>query len=172
MYRKAYSYLDFNSSIIPNFMSDTASDQYGTWTILADTALTTDAYKMFNSDSNDYSQVRDKTLTNSVDILEPLELVLPNRMSIKPKQFSIICTSNTAAHTKIYGYNVSTSQYEALGTVQTSSTVASTKYINVTTDNYYSKFKLVLDHMTSGFSSGAVLKYYDIRLLSGTIRKG
>jgi hypothetical protein len=93
-------------------------------------------------------------------------------MSIQPKKFIITSGANTAAYTYIYGYNIATQQYEALNYVTCGASTPKDITMNISTQNYYSKFKLVLVHKTSGFSADAKTTYREIRLISGTIRKG
>lgn len=177
MYKKVYTFEDFNvgdsSTLIPIFTStNIATDKYGEWNIIENSQDGKEMYKAFNNNISDCGVAQDKTVPKFKPTLEPCELILPSGIAIKPTKFIINCAVNTALRTALYGYNTNTKQYEKLASVQTTYVAARNYTFNIQTNNYYNKFKLVCEHMTDGFSDAAFAKYYDIRLISGTIRKG
>ena len=133
--------------------SATGENEYGTWTIECDqTPANGNISNVFDGDSTTSTGWAARVTVNII-------LSLPSGVSIKPSKEHLAGSGNVLTY--FAGYNEATGEWEQLTTGFPGST-----YYAITTDNYFTKFKL----NTSGLSSrtGAVIK--ELAVTEGTIK--
>ena len=109
--------------------SATGENEYGTWTIECDQTPTSgDISNVFDGDDVTKTSWAARTI---VEIF----LSLPIGVSIKPSKVHLAGSGSFATY--FAGYNEETGEWEQLQTGFPSST-----YLDITTDNYFTKFKL------------------------------
>lgn len=145
----------------------TATNDYGEWVIWAETynSSSTPISKAFdNSTSTRYEPT--SISSNTQERLAGINL--PTGVTIKPTQiaFAISSNGNSSAASTIDGLN-ELGEWETIYTLPNSNSTQM-RYIDITTENYYSSFRLKLTRQSSLYTKPSV---YEFQITSGTIRK-
>ena len=142
-----------------------ATNTYGQWEIK--TSINSGVlYAAF--DQLDSTVWTGSTISSS-GYLECCEIDCPNNTSILPTTFKIRYRRVGTSGSTIQGYNVSTDTWEDLATLWGTNNSITTQTLNVTTDNYYSKFRLHLTRYSSSYSAPHII---DLQVIAGIMKMG
>lgn len=169
-----YEDIEFTSCPFPTSWTEVvegtqykSTNDYGDWKIYADNynGAYHGVYAAFDSDFTSYWKSNSRSNTVSYE----MGIDLPENIFIKPKSIEIIISQGVI---NILGYNSTTDSWQTLGNISNSNALKETTYtINVDSDVFYNKFKLIC----SKYGSGAIINnfnsVYQFRIISGTLRK-
>lgn len=175
VYKKGPTYIDteFTTCPFPREWTEittnlkyNSTNNYGLWIISA-TNFYGNSYGCYKAfDGSNSTQWNAGELTDDVTY-ETLEISCP--VLIKPSTIIFRCSSqgNTTNLSKIQGYNEETSTWEDITTITRTGSSAVTRTLNVTTENYYSKFRALCYRYNS---SSDIPRVYEFQITAGTIR--
>lgn len=150
---------------VTQYLEFTASNDYGIWNIETD-GYGSSTYRLYNLFDRDISTYfRTKTLasdaeTSIIDIICP-KLICPQKIYIKYSR-----TKNAS----IQGFNPSTNEWEVLKTLSYSSTSDSEETIELTTETFYSKFRIeTYRYGGSGVTRNA--EFFEFQIQSGLMKE-
>ena len=163
-------------SVQPTFSdSNVATNQYGTWEVSCSRRPLDANYqpwKVFDKNSSTYYQAQGIYGYSCYVQLASLETAGNTMWAIKPSSFYLRITFGTGSAT-IKGYNVETQRWEkivAFGSdFFTAQNIAFERTHTVSTNKYYSRFRLEVTAYSSSYSSPQINEF---RVQSGTIRTG
>ena len=149
----------------------TASNEYGEWSIssrgdsgaLGGYSTTDEVYNAFDGNARTYFRTYD-----AVTSYVYLTLTLPTGISINPETI-YIKYSYFGDTRKIQGYNTSTSTWEDISELSTKSTSATEQTLSITTNAYYSAFRVAANpySTSSGYRN---VRLFEFQITSGTFK--
>jgi hypothetical protein len=185
-YKKALYIEEFTENILPRYTSADAVDptdsnttwskegKWGIWSIItSDTPAQSGKYYpgycAVDSDTNSYYKSRYmKSGAHST-----LDIVLPEGVSICPKEIKIIHTYNGSTSyggSYFYGWRADTGEKELLKTIPAARPgPTTTTYTNADETKFYTRFQISL---CINNSAANYTRVYDVKINSGIIKKG
>lgn len=173
VYKNGPSYIDteFTSSIMPtswakgeDYKHYYASNEYGIWNISSSTYDKTSSTVVYAFDDNLTTDFISATL-NASTTDEIIEIVSP--VPIKPKgiyfKYSIM-----GSDSKIQGYDEENKTWDDLHSLSKSGGSSVVDTVNVETDKFYTKFRVLMHRYSSTFKW---VDMYEFKITSGTIRQ-
>lgn len=167
-YEEGNEEIDFSISPFPtNWTAVTtgtkynASNDYGDWVITASSYKDNTLDKCFDADASTYFRSGNASITNStvtVDIICP-KLICPKKIYVKYQY-----TKNA----ELQGFNLDTNNWETLHTFSYSSTSANEETVELTTQTFYSQFRIssgVYNLMTYSY-----IYLHEFQIQSGSMR--
>lgn len=137
--------------------SYSSTNDYGTWKITATGADS--SYPVSNAFNNAGSYCKCSAGTQYITI------ACPENVTIKPSTIEVI-HYYTGSDSKVQGYNAATSAWEDLGTLDKVYNNYVTNTFTLTTDVYYSQFRLLL----TPYRSGMVHYVREFKIAAGTLK--
>lgn len=181
VYKKSSDYVDteFESCPFPTAWTQIVSgteyngdNDYGLWRIWADSYYSSKVgvNKMFDNDDSSYY----RTNSRSSDTAATYSGIdLPTNLKINPSKIYLKYSLSGNQYDDIINFSTiealnDNDEWETLATTDRVSTSPSSKYFDITTNKFYSKFRLKLFRYSSSRSSTYI---YEFKIVSGVIRK-
>lgn len=156
-------------AVVTQYNEYTATNDYGTWRIWAERSdATYNIAGAFNGDTANNGGLYYAPALSSDTATSYAGIDLPSGVLIKPTQvlISSLRVGNATTPSTIEGLNEN-GEWETLVQI-TRHSVKKTETLDITTNNYYSKFRLKLSRYSSSYTQPAI---YEFQITSGTIRK-
>lgn len=180
-YQKSGGYVDtaFTACLFPTSWTEvtanieyTANNDYGAWRIWADTCYNAN-YKLTNAFDGDTTSTTTAKSYRTVQLANNDEVTymgvdLPSDVLINPTQILIAYryAGNTSNLATVEALNEN-GEWEKLLELSTGTSIKN-ETLNVTTNNFYSKFRLKLHRYNSSYKNPII---YEFQIISGTIRQ-
>lgn len=174
IYKKGPTYIDTEFTACPfptewakvtSNIAYTSTNNHGTWNIYASgvNSSSNKCSRAFDgSNSTDWvsDSMSDNETYETLEIMSPV-LIKPSTILLHHEDLG-----NTTNLSRIEGYNADTQTWEPLATITRKSS-ATTETFNLSTDNYYSKFRILCYRYSSSFRYAHV---YEFQITAGIIR--
>ena len=167
-WKNAPAEIEFTTCIFPTSWtavttgtSYKASNEYGEWHITATNSYSNSysAQKAFDNDASTYWRGNDFASGSQT---REMEIDCP--VQIKPSQFYIKC-GRIGDNSKIQGFNEATQAWEDIYILEKATSFEKT--VDISTENYYSKFKVVFYRYSSSQTS---VQIHEFQVASGFIK--